>query len=297
VERVSAVPYYDGPEADGFRHRLDLFLPKGCSDFPVVVLVHGGFWMMGDNCCCGLYSSVGEFLARQRIGVAMPNHRLAPGVKHPEHVKDIARAVAWTRAHIGEHGGDPRQLFLAGHSSGGHLVALLATDETYLRAEGLSTADVRGVMTVSSPYRIPAGNLGVTFGGATAAAFRFEEFFPLRRPTGGWAPLASVPGIPLSLNVFGPAFGDDPQVRANASPLHHVRPGLPPFLICYAEKDFPSLAGVAEEFHAALLGHGNEAHLLRVQNRNHNSIMFRAMEERDPVARAMVEFVWRHAGR
>ncbi len=46
VERVSGVPYCDGPEADGFRHRLDLFLPKDRTDFPVVVLVHGGLPMV-----------------------------------------------------------------------------------------------------------------------------------------------------------------------------------------------------------------------------------------------------------
>jgi acetyl esterase/lipase len=288
------VAYYDGPDADGFRHRLDLFLPKGKTDFPVVVLVHGGFWMMGDNRCCGLYSSVGDYLARHGIGVAMPNHRLSPGVKHPEHIKDIVRAIAWVRDHLAGHGGNVRQLFLAGHSSGGHLVALLTTDERYLNGVGMRTADIRGVMTVSAPYRIPAGNMEVTFGGDTDQAFRFEEFFPIRRPTGNWAPLAAVPGVPLSLNVFGPAFGDNPAVRADASPVCHVRPGLPPFLICYAEKDYPSLAGMALEFHQTLVSQGNEAQLLRVENRNHNSIMFRAMEDRDPVARAMVEFVWQH---
>src|SRR5947209_6101335 len=55
VRRVLDVPYYDGPGKDDFRHRLDLYLPKGRTDYPVVVLVHGGAWIMGDNRCCGLY--------------------------------------------------------------------------------------------------------------------------------------------------------------------------------------------------------------------------------------------------
>ena len=91
VERVSGVCYYDGPDADGRQHRLDLFLPKGEKDFPVVLLVHGGAWMIGDNRCCGLYSSVGEFLASRGVGAVLPNYRLSPQVQHPEHVRDVAR--------------------------------------------------------------------------------------------------------------------------------------------------------------------------------------------------------------
>src|SRR2546426_2940784 len=146
VEQVRDVAYVKGPQADFFRHRLDLYLPKDKKQFPVVVLVHGGAWVIGDNRCCGLYSTVGEFLASRGIGVVMPNYRLSPWVKHPEHVKDVARAFAWTRANIAKHGGNPEQVFLAGHSAGGHLAALLAADETYLKAEGLKTADVRGVI-------------------------------------------------------------------------------------------------------------------------------------------------------
>src|SRR5262245_48410044 len=148
VEVVREVAY-----GDARRHRLDLFLPKGKTDYPVVVLVHGGAWMLGDNRCCGLYSSVGEFLAGQGVGAVLINYRLSPGVKHPEHVRDVARAVAWTREHIAGYGGRPDQLFLLGHSAGGHLVSLLATDEKYLKAEGLDPAHTRGVIAISGVYR------------------------------------------------------------------------------------------------------------------------------------------------
>jgi acetyl esterase/lipase len=292
VELVRDVPYARRCKGDGFRHHLDLFLPRGKKDYPAVVLVHGGAWLVGDNRCCGLYSSVGQFLASQGTGAVLPNYRLSPDVRHPEHVKDVARAVAWVHSHIGEYGGCPDKLFLAGHSAGGHLVSLLATDETYLKAEGLRSADVRGVITVSGVYRIPPGRLSFTLGGEGPQAFRFDEIAPLRgtscRPGAG-------PGIPLSLDVFRPAFGNDPQTREDASPLSHVRPGLPPFLIVCAEKDLPGLTGMAEEFHQALRSHGCEATLLRVQERNHNSILFRAIESEDPVAQALVSFIRRHA--
>src|SRR5262245_12611998 len=131
VREELGVAYRQGPDADPVRHRLDLYLPAGREGFPVVVLVHGGAWMVGDNRCCGLYSSVGRYLASRGIGVAMPNYRLSPRVRHPHHVRDVAEAVAWTRANIAQYGGDPSRLFLMGHSAGGHLVSLLATDRTY----------------------------------------------------------------------------------------------------------------------------------------------------------------------
>src|SRR5262249_372921 len=126
VEQIRDVRYYDGPHADAVRHKLDIYLPKGRKDFPVVMLVHGGAWMVGDNRCCGLYPSVGEYLASQGIAAVLPNYRLSPGVRHPEHVKDVARAFAWARAHIGRYGGDPNQIFLLRHSPGGHLVSPLS---------------------------------------------------------------------------------------------------------------------------------------------------------------------------
>jgi hypothetical protein len=89
VVAVRDIAYRTDPQADTFRHRLDLFCPKGKKAFPVVVLVHGGGWMLGDNRACGLYSSVGQFLASQGTGVVLPNYRLSPWVKHPEHVKDV----------------------------------------------------------------------------------------------------------------------------------------------------------------------------------------------------------------
>lgn len=296
VNRLKDIAYYTGSSADDQRHRLDVYLPKGKSDFPVVMLVHGGAWIVGDNRCYGLYTSVGEFFASRGVGVVMPNYRLSPAVKHPEHIKDVARAFAWTRQHIAEHGGDPRQLFVAGHSAGGHLVALLATDERYLKAEKLTTDDIRGVIAISGVYRIPAGKADVFLGGTSPQSLRFDEMFPVR--AAGAKADASAPeakGRPVNLNIFAPAFGDDPKTRADASPITHVRRGLPPFLLVNADKDLPLLPEMAEEMDESLGKHGVQSEWLKVAQRNHNSIMFKAIEPNDPVARAMLEFVARHA--
>src|SRR5262245_37016196 len=148
VRWVRDVAYYDGPDADPAKHKLDLFLPKGPKDFPVVVFVHGGAWHRGDKSFLGVYSSLGAFLARHGVGAAVVNYRLSPAVRHPEHAHDVARAVAWVHGNVARYGGRPDELFLCGHSAGGHLVALLATDPSYLKAEGVKPGAVRGVIAL-----------------------------------------------------------------------------------------------------------------------------------------------------
>jgi acetyl esterase/lipase len=290
IEEVRDVLYQTGPGADPFRHRLDLFLPRNKQNFPIVVLVHGGGWDVGDNRCSGLYSSVGEFLASQGICAVLPNYRLSPQVMHPEHVQDVARAVAWARSHVGEYGGNAERLYLMGHSAGGHLVSLLAADESYLQAEGMNSADIKGVITFSGVYRIPEGLVYGALGGSGPRSLRLEHMLPLRGqsdPFWKWNP----PGWHVAADIYGSAFGDSTAQRADASPITHVRRNMPRFLILSPEHDLPTLGPQADEFYAALCDKGCDARLLRVPRRNHNSLLFSAITPQDPAARAILEFV------
>ncbi len=294
VREVLGVPYYHGPEHDPVRHRVDLYLPRHTKRFPVVVLVHGGAWRRGDNRCCGLYSAVGQFLASQGYGVVMPNYRLSPEVRHPAHVTDVARAVAWARACIAEYGGDPERLFLVGHSAGGHLVSLLATDEKYLAAEGLRRDVLNGVIAVSGVYDLPPARQDIVLGGETPLSFQLRQVAFLRRCFGhAWPVTEPVPGLVLSVDVYGPVFGDDPVVRATASPINHVKTGLPPFLILHAQHDLPTLPGMARRFAEALREQGCSVEIHEVPDRNHNSAFFSAIRPDDPVAEAILRFLQR----
>src|SRR5262249_62104794 len=67
------------------------------------------------------------------------------------------RAFAWTCGNIAPYGGRTDQIFACGHSAGGHLVALLATDEQYLKAQKRSQADIKGVIPISGVYVITPG--------------------------------------------------------------------------------------------------------------------------------------------
>jgi acetyl esterase/lipase len=165
VKTVKDVIYYDGSDSDKIKHKLDLYLPEGAKDFPVLFFVHGGAWKNGDkDFLGGVYGTLAKAYVQQGIGMVVTNYRLSPKVKHPEHVKDVARAVAWTHKNVSKYGGNADALFLMGHSAGAHLVSLVTTDETYLKDLGVKTKNIKGVLPISGPYNIPDGLLQNVFG-------------------------------------------------------------------------------------------------------------------------------------
>ena len=60
VETVRNLTYYEGDDADKVRHKLDVDVPKGAKDFPVVLFVHGGGWIHGDKDFLGVYPKFGQ---------------------------------------------------------------------------------------------------------------------------------------------------------------------------------------------------------------------------------------------
>jgi acetyl esterase/lipase len=145
------VAYYEGQGFNTVKHRLDLFVPEGLKDAPVLIFVHGGGWTSGDK---HLYSFIGRTFAQQGLVTAVINYRLSPEVQHPAHIEDVARAFAWVYKNISQYGGNPEKIFVMGHSAGGHLTALLALDEKYLQAHGLTLTAIKGAIPISGVYDV-----------------------------------------------------------------------------------------------------------------------------------------------
>jgi acetyl esterase/lipase len=77
-----------------------------------------------------------------------------PQNPHPAQIEDVAAAFAWVYRHGGEFGGDQSRIYLMGHSAGGHLVSLLATDRRYLEQQGIPATAIRGVISLSGVYDV-----------------------------------------------------------------------------------------------------------------------------------------------
>lgn len=149
VDTHTNLTYYTGEGADKYRHRLDLYMPKGRHDAPVMMFVHGGGFTVGIK---DQYAFVGQVFASYGIATAVISYRLSPKTTYPGHVQDVARAFAWLRAHVSEYGGKPDTIFIAGHSAGATLVAMLGADPAYLREVGESLDHVAGVIPISGSF-------------------------------------------------------------------------------------------------------------------------------------------------
>ena len=145
VTRTADIAFLPGP-----RHGLDVYRPASAAGTaPVVVYLYGGNWRTGEK---GIYEFLGRELGKRGSVVVVPDYRLAPEVVFPAFVEDNAAAVAWAVRHASELGGDPRSVFVMGHSAGAFNAAMLALDGRFLERAGVSRRQLAGVITLAGPF-------------------------------------------------------------------------------------------------------------------------------------------------
>jgi acetyl esterase/lipase len=132
------------------RQRLDVYAPDDVTPgTPVIVFIYGGGWNSGSK---DDYTFAGRALAAQGFISVIADYRLVPKVRFPAFVEDGALAVRWTHDHIAEFGGDPRRIYLLGHSAGAYNVMMLTLDAHYLADAGLRQNAVRATAALAGPY-------------------------------------------------------------------------------------------------------------------------------------------------
>ncbi len=130
------------------RARLDLYLPENVRDFPVLLWFHGGGITGGDK-REAMHVAIAQSLAARGVAVASVNYRLSPRATFPAYVEDAAASIAWIIDNIATYQGNPRAVFVSGHSAGAYLASMAGLDPQYLAAYGKTLADIRGVIPVS----------------------------------------------------------------------------------------------------------------------------------------------------
>jgi acetyl esterase/lipase len=173
---------------------LDVYSPPQAHEAPVVVFLYGGSWKSGKR---QWYRWVGEALAARGIVTVVSDYRQWPTVRLDGFMQDGAKAVRWTHDHAGEFGGDAAHLFVMGHSAGGHIAALLATDGRWLGAVGMKPRDLSGFIGLAGPY----------------------DF------------------LPLTNDDFIDMFGHTAEQQARSQPVNFVDGDEPPALLLQGESD------------------------------------------------------------
>ena len=183
---------------------LTFWRAPGNGPAPLVLFVHGGGWQRGDkNNATGRWK-----VAHYReagYAFASINYRLVPAATVEQQAADVALALKALLDRAGALGLDRRRVVLMGHSAGAHLVALVGTDEHWLKAAGLSFADVAGIIPIDgAAYDVPA---------------QLQQAGPRMAQT------------------YGQAFGRDPARQRALSPTAQAAaPNAPAFLLLHVQR-------------------------------------------------------------
>jgi acetyl esterase/lipase len=225
VRRVRNVSYADGLALDVFTCDATC----GTEPRPVFVYVHGGGWVIGNKGQQGRLT-VHSLAAAGWVCVSV-NYRLSPRATFPDHLIDVKRALAWVKANIAQHGGDPSFVVIGGGSAGAHLASLAAlTAGRAAYQPGFEDADL-SVQGCVAYY-------GVFDFVDEARHFRHRAFQELL----------------LARIVMKAKLAAAAEAYAAASPTLQVCAAAPPFLVFHGDRDSLAPVSAARAFVAALRG-------------------------------------------
>ena len=227
--------------------RADVFLPRDRDDTtPVVVFFYGGSWRSGSK---DWYRFIGERLASNGVIAVIPDYRHYPQVRFPTFIEDAARAVVWADANFASDG---RRLFVAGHSAGAHIAALIATDGRYLAQAGGSIYRLAGMVGYSGVY----------------------DF------------------LPLTDDILKATFGGEPKSWQASQPINYVDGDEPPFFLVHGRNDRLVWPINSESLARALRANAVPVNLLIRDDLGHYaSVVNFARRDDDQITQEMLTFL------
>ncbi len=195
------------PAAD-VRTALDVFAPvdDAPGGRPVIIYLHGGGW---NSMRRPLFACSARQWVRLGLVAVVPDYTLYPRARYPQMADECAAAVAWALEHGAEYGGDPRRVYLFGHSAGAHLGGLVAYDPRWLARYGHAPRELAGFIGSNGVYD------------AVAEYDLWVRRVPWSRGRG----------------VLWQVLGASRDGLAAASPVRYVTPEAPPTLLLHGEID------------------------------------------------------------
>ena len=229
------------------RQKLDIYQPTApapATGWPVVVFIYGGSWNQGDR---AQYQFVGEALAARGVLTLVADYRLYPEVRYPDFLSDSALALAYGFDHAAQYGGDPKRVFVMGHSAGGYNAAMLALDARWLKATGHNPDQLAGWIGLAGPYdfypivnpdaqpvffhpNYPENSQPIAFTSPNAprsflAAAKNDTLVNPQRNTVQLAKKLEAAGVPVTLKLY-PRASHTTLIGAFAWPLRWIAPVL-----------------------------------------------------------------------
>ncbi|WP_229215131.1 alpha/beta hydrolase [Dyadobacter bucti] len=214
--------------------KLNIFAPKKhAQDKNVLIFIHGGNWNSGRK---SQYNLIGRHWAKKDIVTVIIDYPLSPAANYETMAEASAQAVKWVKENISKYGGNPERIFVSGHSAGGHLAALISTDDQYFKNLG-----------IENPI---AGTILIDAAGLDMDGYLQEEKFEKG-------------------HTYMNTFTSDPAIWKKATPLYHLHKSMPPMLIYRGGKTYPSISKSNEKFIASLKEFAPETTYRVQKNKKH----------------------------
>ncbi len=149
------------------RQRMDVYAPQQSANapaMPVIFMVHGGAWAMGDKSRDAVVENKVTHWAGRGVVLVSINYRMLPDAAPLDQAKDVAAALSKAQEKAAQWGADPQRFVLMGHSAGAHLVALLTASpqatldagaRPWLGAVLLDSAALDVVAIMRAPHHLP----------------------------------------------------------------------------------------------------------------------------------------------
>jgi acetyl esterase/lipase len=200
----------------------------------VVIFIHGGSWSSGNK---DIYWWLGRNFARKGVVTVTINYGLAPDNKYGQMAADCATAVKWVANHISDYGGNPKRIFIMGHSAGAHLAELINADPQYFKAVGIANP-IKGVI-LNDPF-------GLDMHEYLSDAEKDNNYTDFLR-----------------------TFSADPAIWTKGSPLNYIANIKNPHLIFYGENTYPAIQIQSERLNKKLLEQNVPEELHIIKNKKH----------------------------
>ncbi len=200
----------------------------------VIIFIHGGSWSSGKK---DLYWWLGRNFARKGVVTVTINYGLAPDNNYSKMAADCVDAVKWVTKNISNYGGNPKRIFLMGHSAGGQLAELINADPQYFKAAGL-TNPIKGII-LDDPFGLD-----------------MHEYLTIAKKDN-------------SYYDFLRTFSKDPKVWTAGSPLNYVNNIHNPHLLFYGEKTYPAIQIQSERLNKILKANNVDVEMHVIPRKKH----------------------------
>lgn len=215
---------------------MDLHLPKGVDNPPLVMAIHGGAWKTGDR-----KRFKTSWLVKHGYAVANIEYRMSQEAVFPAQIHDCKGALRWLRAHQDAYGYDASKVVVVGYSAGGYLATLLGTSHGVRALEGT---------TAGYPDQSSAAQGIINYFGPVDFIQRSKnQPQHTERPRG------------IVYQLLGGSVSGNLERARLASPVTHVGRGDPPVLIIHGELDGQVLPAQSERLHEVYQSKGLDSQL------------------------------------